>query len=46
MRMTRKLDSARTLHHVMIRGIEQRRIVEDAKEKVEIEELKGGNHRA
>ena len=40
-----KLDSARTLHHVMIRGIEQRRIVDDAKEKVGIEKLKGGCHR-
>ena len=29
-----KLDSARTLHHVMTRGIEQRRIVDDAKQKV------------
>jgi len=30
----------------MTRGIEQRRIVDDAKEKVGIEELKGGSHRA
>jgi hypothetical protein len=44
--MARKLDSARSLHHVMIRGIEQVRIVDDAKEEVEIEELKGGSLRA
>ena len=30
----------------MTRGIEQRRIVDDAKEKVGIEELEGGSHRA
>jgi len=44
--MKRKLDSPRTLHHVIIRGIEQRRIVGNAKEKVGIEELKGGSPRA
>ena len=38
-----KLDSARTLHHVMTRGIEQRRIVDDAKQKVGMEEVKGGS---
>ena len=45
MRMTRKPDSAITLHNVLITGIEQRRIVDDAKEKVGIEKLKGGCHR-